>query len=70
MPSVSLSAQSSTLDEAGLGSGAGSGGFALGDVDRKSATQVYDLHLVHTSAVVEGFDWTSDGRWVAVGTRN
>jgi hypothetical protein len=68
--SVLLSTHSTALDDAGLGSAAGSGGFGIGDVDRKSATPVYDLYRGHTTAVVEGFDWANDGRWAAVGTRN
>jgi len=69
-PSVLISARSTALDEAGLGSGAGPGSFGLGDVDHKCATQIYDLYRGHTTAVVEGFDWAKDGRWAAVGTRN
>ena len=69
-PSVLLSARSA-FEEAGLASGAtGSSGFGLGDLDRKSATQVYELYRGHTTAVVEGFDWATDGRWTALGTRN
>jgi len=70
-PSILLPARSAALEETGLTSGAaGSGGFGFGDLDRKSATQVYDLHRGHTTAVVEGFDWARDGRWTALGTRN
>ena len=67
-PSILLSARSAALEEAGLTSGAG--GFGIGDLDGKSATQVYQLHRGHTTAVVEGFDWARDGRWTALGTRN
>ncbi|KIM42507.1 hypothetical protein M413DRAFT_444245 [Hebeloma cylindrosporum] len=67
-PSVLLSARSAALEEAGLASGSGSSG--LSELDRKSATQVYELHRGHTTAVVEGFDWARDGLWTALGTRN
>lgn len=30
---------------------------------------MYDLRRGRTSAVVEGLDWTSDGRWIALGTQ-
>ena len=70
-PSILLSARSAALEEAGLTSGAtDSGGFGFGDLDRKSAAQVYELYRGHTTAVVEGFDWARDGRWTALGTRN
>ena len=58
------------LEEAGLTSGNGAGGFGFGDLDRMSATQVYKLHCGYTTAVMEGFDWARDGRWTALGTRN
>jgi hypothetical protein len=41
---------------------AGSGGFKIGHFDRKSATQVYELHREHTTAIVEGFYWARMGR--------
>ena len=70
MPSILLSACSVALEEAGLSSvAAGSGGFEIGHFDRKSAAQVYELHRGHTTAVIEGFDWARDGRWMAFGMR-
>jgi len=65
------SAHSAALEEAGLASaGGGSGGFGIGDLDGKSATQVYELHPAHATAAVEGFDWARHGRWTALGPRN
>ena len=65
------SAHSTALEEAGLASaGGGSGGFGIGDLDGKSATQVYELHCPHATAAVEGFDWARHGRWTALGPRN
>jgi len=69
-PSTLITARSAALEEIGLASGTGSGEFRHSDLDRKSATQTYDLHRGHTTAVVEGFDWARDGRWAALGTRN
>lgn len=34
-----------------------------------SIQQVYTLRRGRTSAVVEGADWSKDGRWLAIGTR-
>ena len=71
MHSILLSAHAVALEEAGLSSvSAGSGGFEIGHFDRKSTAQVYELYRGHTTAVVEGFDWARDGRWMALGTRN
>ena len=59
------------LSHHGLTSGAaGSGGFGFGDLDRKSAAQVYELYRGRMTALVEGFDWARDGRWTALRMRN
>ncbi|KAI0059285.1 hypothetical protein BV25DRAFT_1961843 [Artomyces pyxidatus] len=42
----------------------------LGDGDQRAPWHMYDLRRGRTSAVVEGQDWTSDSRWVAIGTKN
>ena len=34
-----------------------------------NSVQVYNLRRGRTSAVVEGSDWSKDGRWLAIGTR-
>jgi WD40 repeat protein len=34
-----------------------------------NSVQVYTLRRGRTSAVVEGADWSKDGRWLAIGTK-
>jgi hypothetical protein len=36
---------------------------------RTGPYHIYDLRRGRTSAVVEGVDWTDDGRWAAIGTK-
>ena len=69
-PSVLLYVRSAALEKAALTSDNASGRFGFGDLDRMSASQVYELHCGYPTAVMEGFDWARDGRWTALGTRN
>lgn len=64
-PSVMLRAQAATLMALDVEHGvAGMGG----DTGRR-ATQVYELYRGRTTTV-EDVNWTKDGRWFGVGTRN
>ncbi|KAF8903655.1 hypothetical protein CPB84DRAFT_1773819 [Gymnopilus junonius] len=36
----------------------------------RPASQLYDLYRGRTSAVIESVDWSRDGKWVGIGTRN